>query len=76
MDAAPLDDEQLMVRIAGGDELALGALHDRHHGLALAIATRLVGDAHVAQEVAQDAFLDLWRTAPTFDADRSWWAGR
>lgn len=70
-DLARIDDASLVARMAHGDERALGALHDRHARLALAIATRLVQDAGAAGEVVQDAFLDLWRTAPSYDADRA-----
>jgi RNA polymerase sigma-70 factor (ECF subfamily) len=65
------DDASLIERVAGGDEHALGALHDRHARLALGIARRLLPDDETAREVVQDAFLDLWRTAPAWDGDRS-----
>jgi RNA polymerase sigma-70 factor (ECF subfamily) len=65
------DDAALVARIARGDERALGAFHDRHVRLALSIAVRLVRDEGTAHEVVQDAFLDLWRTAPGFDPDRA-----
>ena len=66
-----LDDPSLVARIADADERALGVLHARHHRLALAIAGRLLQDAGAASEVVQDAFLDLWRTAPTYDPERA-----
>lgn len=72
--APPLDhlaDEQLVDRVARGDEHALGVLHDRHIRLALAIANRIVHDTGAAHEIVQDAFLDLWRTAPSYDPDRA-----
>lgn len=70
-DVTRMDDAALVARVAIGDERALGALHDRHQRLALAIAMRLLGDHGAAGEVVQDAFLDLWRTAPAYDPDRS-----
>lgn len=66
-----LDDEQLVVRIAAGDERALAVLHARHLRLALAVAHRIVRDSGAANEVVQDAFLDLWRTAPDYDPTRA-----
>lgn len=66
-----LDDAGLVARVADGDERALGVLHDRHARLAVAVASRLLRDPETAHEVVQDAFLDLWRTAPTYDGDRS-----
>lgn len=70
-DRARLDDAALLARIAAGDERALGELHDRHLRLALAVATRLLGDIERAREVCQDAFVDVWRTAPSYDPHRS-----
>ena len=69
--AHTLDDAALVTRIARGDERALGELHDRHVRLALSIAHRLLRDEGAAHEVVQDAFVDLWRTAPEFDAERA-----
>lgn len=66
-----LGDEQLVGRIATGDERALAVLHERYVRLALAIAQRIVRDPETAREVTQDAFLDLWRTAPEFDPARA-----
>lgn len=55
---------------ARGDEVAFAQLYDatsaRVHGLAL----RVVRDPAQAEEVTQEAFLDVWRTAARFDADR------
>jgi RNA polymerase sigma-70 factor (ECF subfamily) len=69
--AHTLDDVALVTRVAHGDERALGELHDRHVRLALSIAHRLLRDEGAAHEVVQDAFVDLWRTASEFDADRA-----
>lgn len=55
---------------ARGDEVAFAQLYDataaRVHGLAL----RVVRDPAQAEEVTQEAFLDVWRTAARFNADR------
>jgi len=52
---------------ARGDEAAFADLYDataaRLHGLAL----RVVRDPAQAQEVTQEAYLDVWRTASRFD---------
>jgi len=70
-DPVHIDDAGLVARVAGGDERALAELHDRHERLAMSIAQRLLRDPGAAREVVQDAFLDLWRTAPTYDGDRA-----
>ena len=57
----------LLGRSARGDEAAFAELYDatahRIHGLAL----RVVRDPAQAQEVTQEAYLDVWRTASRFD---------
>ncbi|MCW2974385.1 MAG: polymerase sigma factor, sigma-70 family [Thermoleophilia bacterium] len=66
-----LDQAALVTRVATGDERALALLHEALQRVALATAHRIVRDAGAAHEVAQDAFLDLWRTAASYDPDRS-----
>ena len=70
MEAAP-SDVQLVARCADGDEGALAELYDRFGRAAYALALRIVRDATAAEDVVQEAFLDLWRSAARFDAARS-----
>lgn len=56
-------DRELMQRIAGGDELALRTLFARHSTRTLRYVLRLVGSDAVAEEVTNEAFLELWRHA-------------
>jgi len=56
-------DAALMPRIAEGDAAAYRALVDRHADRLLAFAERLVGDRASAEDVVQDAYLAVWRTA-------------
>ncbi|NYI81034.1 ECF RNA polymerase sigma factor SigK [Nocardioides panzhihuensis] len=57
----------LLRRIARGDEAAFAALYDqtaaRVHGLVL----RVVRDRAQAEEVTQEAFLQVWRQASRYD---------
>jgi RNA polymerase sigma-70 factor (ECF subfamily) len=70
MEAAP-SDVQLVVRCANGDEGALSELYDLFGRAAYALALRIVRDATQAEDVVQEAFLDLWRGAARFDPERS-----
>ena len=65
-----MDDDQLLARIARGDEDALAALYDRYGRPAYALAVRILRDPPLAQDAVQDAFLTAWRTAAAFDAAR------
>lgn len=60
----------LLQRSARGDEAAFAELYDatasRLHGLVL----RVVRDPAQADEVTQEAYLEIWRTAARFDATR------
>ena len=63
-------DEALMRRILDGDEAALGTLYDRYGGLVYSIANRILRDTGAAEEVLQDIFHQIWRTAARFDFER------
>jgi len=60
----------LLQRSARGDRAAFAALYDataaRVHGLAL----RVVRNPAQAEEVTQEAFLEIWRTASRYDPER------
>ena len=64
-----LDDHALLRHARSGDADAFGELFDRHAAFAFAIARRVV-PASDAEDVVQDAFVALWRTADRFDAER------
>src|SRR5271157_3091707 len=53
-----------------GDETALGILYDRYGGLVYSVAKHILGDSGAAEEVLQDIFHQLWRSASSFDSAR------
>lgn len=53
-----------------GDESALSALYDRYSGMLFAMLVRILRDPPAAEEILQDMFLQLWRGAARFDANR------
>ncbi len=65
-----LADAELVGLTAGFDAAAFEVLYERHHVLAFSLAVRIVGSRDRAQEVVQEAFLNLWRDAPRFDPRR------
>jgi len=74
--AAPLaardewSDEVLMVAIAAHDELAFSVMYDRYVDLVFSTSLRVLADAQLAEDAAQDVFIRLWRRPETFIADR------
>lgn len=60
-------ESELMVRVAEGDEIALGRLYERLGGNVFALALHMLGDREDAEEVLQDSFVNLYRSARRFD---------
>ena len=73
-----LSDEGLMACIADGDRGAYQQLVERHLDRALRLAQRIVGNRSDAEEIAQEAFLRVWTTAPRWRLDgalfRTWFS--
>ena len=64
-----LTDEQLVAQIGRGKIDALAVLVRRHQEQALRLASRTLGDWHLAEDVVQDAFLRVNRAAPRYKPD-------
>jgi RNA polymerase sigma-70 factor (ECF subfamily) len=60
----------LLRRSGRGDEAAFAELYDATAARAYGLAVRVVRDPAQAEEVAQEAFLEIWRTASRFDPER------
>lgn len=56
-------DAALMQRVKDGDPRASREVVDTHLGPVHSFAWRMLGDAHEAEDVAQEAFLKLWKQA-------------
>src|SRR5712692_6180663 len=63
-------DEALLRRVAAGDARALRQLYDRCAPAALALALRILRNRAEAEDTLQDAFIEAWKRARTFDARR------
>ncbi|MBA2374028.1 MAG: sigma-70 family RNA polymerase sigma factor, partial [Chloroflexi bacterium] len=59
-------DRAVLVRIADGELDALEDLYDRYRTMAYSIAYRITGDASLAEDAVQDAFLGAWRNAARY----------
>jgi RNA polymerase sigma factor (sigma-70 family) len=59
-----LEDRRLLKRLKRGDKEALRLIYEKHEGDLLTLAVNLVHDPATAQDVVQDVFLGLVRSAP------------
>jgi RNA polymerase sigma-70 factor, ECF subfamily len=66
-DPGPPTTDELLRRVARGDEHAFTALYDALSPRVYGLARRVVRDPAQAEEVAQEALVEVWRTAARFD---------
>ncbi len=64
-------DEDLVRRIAKGDNLAMRVLYARHHLRAFRFLQRLLRDEALAEDALSEVFLDVWRQAGSFEGRSS-----
>jgi RNA polymerase sigma-70 factor, ECF subfamily len=61
-------DKALMIRIAGGDEMALRDLIEKHQGAVYGTIAKMLGDPIEAQDLAQQVFVRVYRAAGSYRA--------
>ena len=64
-------DRKLIERIANADKAAVQALFARYHVRIYRFIVRMVGIEAVAEELANEVFLDVWRQAGRFESRSS-----
>ncbi|BCP52659.1 RNA polymerase sigma factor [Kaistia sp. 32K] len=64
-------DDQLLARIAGGDQAAMRSLFTAQHLRVHRYVLRLVRREDVAEDVVTEVFLDVWRQAARFEGRSS-----
>ncbi|EGX55174.1 RNA polymerase sigma factor SigK [Streptomyces zinciresistens K42] len=64
------DLEELVGRVALGDEKAFAGLYDAVASKVLGVARAVLRDHAQSEEVAQEVLVEVWRTAPGFSAER------
>ena len=68
---SPEDDavlDQCIARIAGGDQEALAQLYRRTRPAVYGFALSILKNAHDAEDVLHDTYLQVWNAADAFSA--------
>ena len=65
--AQATSDEMLLESIAEGSRTAMHVLYSRHNVRVYRFILRIVRDAAMAEDLASQVFLDVWRTAGQFE---------
>jgi RNA polymerase sigma-70 factor, ECF subfamily len=63
-------DAAILRQIADRDPRGVELLYDRYGGIAFGLAYRLLGERGSAEDVVQEAFLNVWRQGATYDTRR------
>jgi RNA polymerase sigma-70 factor (ECF subfamily) len=64
-------DSDLLARIAAGDRDAFGLFYDRYAPVLFGFGIRILKDGRDAEDVLQEALVQVWRDARGFDATRA-----
>lgn len=64
------EDAELVARIVDGDVEALGAIYDRYQRPVYSLCLRVTHDRGAAEEVMQEVFVRLWKSAASFEPGR------
>ena len=64
------DDRALLRAVAARDKEALRQLYTRHSAVLFALALKVLSDRPEAEDVLQEAFVQVWKTAGSFDEGR------
>ena len=67
---ALLADEDLISLLGDGDAQAFALLYDRHSRAAFSLAYRMMGERQASEDLTQNAFIKIWRGAPSYRAGR------
>jgi RNA polymerase sigma-70 factor, ECF subfamily len=65
-----LADEELMEKVAANDADAFEVVLERHSDAAFSLAYRICGRRSLAEDIAQEAFLSVWRSGARSDRAR------
>ena len=58
--------QQLLARTAGGDHAAFAQVYERTHAHLFGVAMRMLGREQAAEDVLQEAFVNIWKNARSY----------
>ncbi|MEO7807725.1 MAG: sigma-70 family RNA polymerase sigma factor [Ramlibacter sp.] len=61
--------QELIARTARGDHAAFAQVYERTHAHLFGLAFRMLGHDHAAQDVLQEAFVSIWKSASLYRRD-------
>jgi RNA polymerase sigma-70 factor (ECF subfamily) len=67
---APSSLEDLLQRVAGGDQRAFAELYDRTSPRLFGLVKRLLRDHAQSEEVTQEVYLEIWQTATRYEPSK------
>lgn len=66
-ETVPVTLNDLLSRVAEGDQAAFGQLYDQTSGRVFGLVRRLLKDSAQSEEVTQEIFLEVWQNAKRYD---------
>ena len=69
-DQQVLTDEQLLALIVRGENWALSEIYDRYSRLVFSLALKILNDHASAEEIVQQVFTKVWRSARDYRVER------
>ena len=66
----PVSQNDLLARVAEGDQQAFSELYDQIAPRVLGLVRRLLKDFAQSEEVTQEIFLEIWQTATRYDPNK------
>src|SRR5919107_1060380 len=69
-DLRSLADEDLILLMRRGQAAAFEVIYERHSQAAFSLAYRMAGSRGVAEDVVQEAFLNIWRSGARYERAR------
>jgi RNA polymerase sigma-70 factor (ECF subfamily) len=69
-DLRDLEDEDVLIHVAAGHSEGLTVLMERYSSMVLGVARHILQDRGEAQDLVQDVFGEVWKSAPRFDRSK------